>query len=258
MSANTYLDYSIILPFINNDNNYYFSRQCTEDQEAINSAPTGLDIHKFFKISPPLNNDIHDPFTDNDAQTTKDGKVLDLATGSGSYGAAWSDTSAGNYIDIRKDQTVSAWLYFGAATNNELLNGQGMALVLQNDPRGYNAVGAGYQGLGVYGYDKATTSYYYFTEGSPTVATPDYIASTAVKNSMALEFDSQINDALSSRDEAPIQLNYESGVIFPGIGTYYYTLNGYDTKDTANKFPIPSTYPIILNSELVVDTDILQ
>lgn len=215
----------------------------TEDQEAINSAPTGLDIHKFFKISPPLNNDIHDPFTDNDAQTTKDGKVLDLATGSGSYGAAWSDTSAGNYIDIRKDQTVSAWLYFGAATNNELLNGQGMALVLQNDPRGYNAMGAGYQGLGVYGYDKATTSYYYFTEGSPTVATPDYIASTAVKNSMALEFDSQINDALSSRDEAPIQLNYESGVIFPGIGTYYYTLNGYDTKDTANKFPIPSTYP---------------
>lgn len=216
----------------------------TEDQEAINSAPPGLDIHKFFRISPPQNNVSDDPFINNDAQTTKNGQVLDLANGSGTYGAAWSDTSAGNYLDIRKDQTVSAWLYFGAATSNELLNGQGMALVLQNDPRSYNAMGAGYQGLGVYGYDKATTSYYYLVEGSPIVANPDYIASTAVKNSMALEFDSQINDVLSTRDEAPIELFYKSGD-FSNLykGTYYYTLNGYDTKDTANRFPIPSTYP---------------
>ncbi|GEO46394.1 cell surface protein [Companilactobacillus paralimentarius] len=216
----------------------------TEDQEAIDSAPPGLDIHKFFRISPPQKNVSDDPFINNNAQTTKNGQVLDLANGSGAYGAAWSDTSAGNYIDIRKDQTVSAWLYFGAATNNELLNGQGMALVLQNDPRGYNAMGAGYQGLGVYGYDKATTSYYYFTEGSPVVANRDYIASTAVKNSMALEFDSQINDVLSTRDEAPIQLLYKSGDLSNLYkGTYYYTLNGYDTKDTANRIPIPSTYP---------------
>ncbi|GEO57844.1 hypothetical protein [Companilactobacillus bobalius] len=212
-----------------------------ETQQAIDGAPAGLDIQKFFNISPPLNTVTDNPFLYNYARTAKDGKVLDLADGSGKYGAAWSDTSAGNYLDIRKDQTVSAWLYFGAAVDNELLNGQGMALVLQNDPRGYNAMGAGYQGLGVYGYDKGTTSYYYLTESKPTVANPDYIASTAVKNSMALEFDSQKNDAISQHDESPTQVNFVPGGLRPG--TYYYTLSGYDTRDTANKNPIPSNYP---------------
>lgn len=223
----------------------------TDVQQAIDTAPTGLDIHKFFTTYAPDKRLVSDdPFIANDARKVTD-QVLDLADGSGKYGAVWSNLDSGNFIDINKDQTVSAWLYFGAAVDDPLLNGEGMALVLQNDPRGPKAMGAGYQGLGVYGYDKATTAHYYGGfEDSATTFDTAYIASTSVKNSMALEFDSQKNDVISEKDEKPIQVNFIPGQVIalnPKPGTVFYTLNGYDTKDTTARRPIPSDPPTNIN-----------
>lgn len=210
-----------------------------DDQAAIDGAPAGLNISKYFSIQQPTILESDDPYTTNSAATYKNGTVLSLAHGAKNYGAAWSDLSSNNYIDISQDQTISAWLYFGNGEDSSAKNGQGMALVLQNDARGDKALGAGLQGLGVYGYDKATTKGTILGgQSSPKLSDTDYIANTAVQNSMDLEFDTQLNNAIATNPEAPTLLNS------PGyLGTYLYTLNGYDTSDTAGKLTIPSVYP---------------
>lgn len=213
-----------------------------DDQNAIDNAPNGLNVNKHFTIQTPQALGDNNPFDKNYASTQKDGTVLSLASGKGSYGAAWSNVDGGNYININKDQTISAWLYFGSDNSDQGLNSQGMALVLQNDSRGAKAIGAGYQGLGVYGYDKATTDFY-ATEYNPQNFGTDYIAKTAVQNSMALEFDTQKNDVTSDKDETPIQVKFNPGNLLYK-GTYFYTLNGYDTTDTSGSLPIPANYPV--------------
>lgn len=212
------------------------------DQSALDSAPEGLNIKSYFDIYAPQANGEDNPFIYNSATTEKNDTVLRLAKGAGKYGAAWSDQANGNYLDINKKQTISAWLYFGSGYGSDKKNGEGMALVLQNDPRGAHALGAGYQGLGVLGYDKATTKWYNPIENRPTNFSSEYIASTAVQNSMALEFDSQKDDVTSESDQEPIRLKFNPGDLF-NAGTYFYTLNGFDTFDTVGNLKIPDSYP---------------
>lgn len=213
------------------------------DQDAIDSAPAGLDISKYFTLpASPTVNGTDNPFKTNSATTYSNGTVLSLARGASTYGVAWSKESSDNYIDINKEQTISAWLYFGSGDDtNPLTNGQGMAFVLQNDSRGENAIGAGNESLGVYGYDKATISNYAGVK-TRTLFDNQYIASTAVQNSMAIEFDTQTNDVLSSSNQKPIQTFFNQGGLFTA-GLTGYTLNGFDTVDTAHKNPVPSDYP---------------
>lgn len=212
------------------------------DSDAIASAPPGLDISKYFTLpSSPTALGANNPFNKNSATTYSDGTVLSLARGASTYGVAWSKESADNYIDINKEQTISAWLYFGSGVDiDPLSNGQGMAFVLQNDARGENSIGAGNESLGVYGYDKATISKY--LTSTLTLFDNQYIASTAVQNSMAIEFDTQTNDVISSSNQKPIQTFYNAGGLFSASLTGY-TLNGYDSADTSGKNPIPSGYP---------------
>lgn len=214
------------------------------DQAALDSAPAGLNIKSYFNIYAPQPYGEDNPFIYNSATTEKNDTVLRLAKDVGKYGAAWSNQASGNYLDITKEQTISAWLYFGGGYGSDKKNGEGMALVLQNDPRGDHALGAGYQGLGVMGYDKATTKYYYSSllEISPTNASTEYIASTAVQNSMALEFDTQKDDAISESNQEPIKVKSKSNILFPP-GTNFYTLNGFDTFDTTGNLKIPDNYP---------------
>ena len=225
----------------------------TYDNSAIADHPGGLNIQDYFvKDSFSYVKDF--PFTKNSAKVGGNGDVLILTDGEGddvkgTLGALWGDQNNLNYININERQTISAWLYFGPDRSDELYNGHGMALVLQNDNRKTQAIGMGLQGLGVYGYDKHKTGFF---AGLPVDRTPpstDLILNTAIKNSMALEFDTQRSDVngtpsdpanfTNGRTGYPITMS-ESLVLGTGSGTY--SLNGYDTVNTASA-SAPAVFP---------------
>lgn len=141
-------------------------------------------------------------------------------------------------FDINKPQTISAWLYFGSGTGDTSdINSEGIAFVLQNDSNGVAALGAGLEGMGVYGYDASRVN---LVAGS--APTQSYIKSTAVQNSIALEFDSSLNDFFA-KVNGPINNN---GTKFPTYKAYY-SLNGYDTQygktlDSSLGFPSNAKY----------------
>ena len=133
------------------------------DSDAINNAPVGLDISKYFDVGnfekTSTEDDNYSYQTNSatiynnssDSSDKHNGRVLDMAKSGDekSVGAAWSKIGSGsdNYIDINKKQTVSVWLYFGSGEDTDpLSNGEGMSLVLQNDSRGTSAMGAGFDG----------------------------------------------------------------------------------------------------------------
>lgn len=100
------------------------------------------------------------------------------------FGSVWSNVDAGNYIDLSKRQTLSMWMYFG---NTKYNAGDGMAFVMQNDPKGIDAFardangnGTGGETLGVWGST---------ADGS----LPWTTALRGVQNSWALEFDTYAN-----------------------------------------------------------------
>ncbi|MQS76645.1 hypothetical protein [Companilactobacillus halodurans] len=210
----------------------------TDEQSAIDSAPNGLDIKNYFSdiVNPKMNgSNYRDPFTENNAHirsktgSSTQNTILSLASEPSDTGAIWSDPDTGNAFDISKKQIISAWLYFGPYNMDKNKEGEGIALVLQNDPRGAYAMGAGREGLGVDGYDKTT-----FVKGlltnSVTYPTSQYLVNTAVSNSVALEFDSHTNSS-NTKDSAPIR--YKSGVYL----NYDYSLDAFDTTDLTIKAP---------------------
>lgn len=105
-------------------------------------------------------------------------------------GAMWSNVDKGNYVDISKNQTLSLWMYFGPQTHTNSGDGfgDGMALVLQNSADGIKAFShdgttiSNGETMGVWGIDKGNTT-----------ATVD--ASTAIPNSLAVEFDTDSNNS---------------------------------------------------------------
>lgn len=95
-----------------------------------------------------------------------------------------------NYIDTTRRQTMSMWLYFGGNGTGSLSNGDGMAFVLQNvsdstsnasDYYGSLRNGVGGETMGVWG---SVT-----TDLLPASNTPSLLATRAIQNSWALEFD---------------------------------------------------------------------
>lgn len=254
-------------------------KAATDDSAALQQAPNGLPVSEYFSILNPLRPTVADlnyPYMHNSAQIDSGNKNIvilskgsvrfdDLTSKDGVYGAAWSDMNKDNYIDITKKQSISVWLYFGSGGSSADANGVGMALVLQNDPRKNTnnqsqALGAGYEGLGSLGFDKSTIG----TKGilwGTTVSlsgpgltpTPDYVAKTAIQNSISLDFNAERNDTVSRSGLAkngPIELyrtppasyNLLTGL---GSGTRTYTLNGFDTVDSGDPFGknISKDYP---------------
>ncbi|AYE39304.1 hypothetical protein D1B17_11975 [Companilactobacillus zhachilii] len=225
------------------------------DQDTISKAPTGLLMSNYFTIKNPTNNssDSSFRFKSNSAFISNNNKVLVLAHGTstnsadntaagsgwpfpiypavtdktGSYGAAWSNLDTA-YFKAGKPQTLSAWLSFGSGESSETVNGQGMALVLQNNQDGSTEMGAGQEGLGVYGYDKTTNKGL-----STSLATPEAVAKTAVQNSIALEFDTQKQDSASAI-YPPIM--YSIDALYS-----YYSANTFDTKSIS--VPAPAGFP---------------
>lgn len=229
---------TILIGLIYVSNNY--STSSADTNSAIASAPEGIDIDKYFyPVTKPIVVGEHNPFDVNFA-SIKNNYILDLADGPSNYGALWGDASIKNYIDLRYPQTISAWLYFGSGDNDETFNGQGMALVLQNDSRKEAALGAGGEGLGVDGFDSSTKKTSLFDTSTSTYS-PQEIAQTAIQNSLALEFDTQRNDATSSDSPGPTLFNK----YYTGYLNYYtnsvYSLNSYDTRDS--RVSTPSGFP---------------
>ncbi|WP_099974560.1 lectin-like domain-containing protein [Lactobacillus terrae] len=95
-----------------------------------------------------------------------------------SLGTMWSTNI--NRFDLNKDQTVSMWVYFG---NRGSKAGSGMAFVVQNDPKPTSASGYSGGALGVYGSDTGKAS---------------SIATGAVQNSFAIEYDTQSDSTKGS------------------------------------------------------------
>lgn len=214
----------------------------SEDLNVLKDAPDGIAISKYMSNAQPNVTASGDIYTNNSAQivdhsgnNTSDGNVISLASAHNTYGSMWSTDQT---FDINKPQTISAWLYFGSGTGDTSdINSEGIAFVLQNDSNGVAALGAGLEGMGVYGYDASRVN---LVAGS--APTQSYIKSTAVQNSIALEFDSSLNDFFA-KVNGPINNN---GTKFPTYKAYY-SLNGYDTQygktlDSSLGFPSTAKY----------------
>lgn len=139
----------------------------------------------------------------------------------GTMGAIWSKDS--EMWDLSQKQQISAWMNFGPPANSSLVNGEGLAFVLQNDSRGTKTIGTGLQGLGVYGYDLTHLP----RVGTPNPPSPESTVQTVVKNSVAIEFDTNLNKA--GEGMYPTYLHYEKLGIDLGKSNQHYTSNAFDS-----------------------------
>jgi len=200
--------------------------------EAADKAPVGLNL---VNITDPTKTIFDNGNLSGNTATLyerngiKDVVILtkdEIATSS-KLGAVWSTKN--NLVDVTKKQTMSMWMYFG----NKKFNGagDGMAFVLQNDPRGVDAVAtkkdnnsSGGETLGVWGSDDDQTG----------VTNP---ATKAVQNSWALEFDTQPNQSTSYDDLSQGMRGFDLGV----DGDYGHIASGYPgesstyTKESVTK-----------------------
>src|SRR5699024_4089172 len=104
------------------------------------------------------------------------------------------------------------------------------------DTRGTAGLGAGLEGLGVYGADTSvyTTSGIIFPTSSYVSKSNTYMATTAVQKSIALQLDAKIN---SFWKQSPIQLSKEG----LSSNSALYSQNGFDTHPGLT--PSVSTIP---------------
>lgn len=125
-----------------------------DDLAVLNNAPNGIGISNYMSNAKPNVYDSKDIYDTNSAQivdhtgsNSANGNVIALASGKNTYGSMWSTDKS---FDINKEQTISAWLYFGSGDGSSDVNSEGIAFVLQNDSNGVSALGAGLEGIGVY------------------------------------------------------------------------------------------------------------
>lgn len=234
---------SILTIFAFNTNKVSASLTSSNDLTVLKDAPNGLPVSSYMSNGTPISPiasslfSLKYPYMTNSAQivdhngaNTPIGNVVSLANGKKTYGSIWSTDQT---FDINKPQTISAWLYFGSGTGDTAaINSEGIAFVLQNDKRGVQALGAAYDGLGVYGFDNSITG----VSDSPTQSI-SYIASTAIQNSIALEFDTQLN----SPDKPDIGPIFQKTTTIFGITTpSLNSQNSQNSLDTATGKNIPA------------------
>lgn len=241
-------------------NTTYVIAALTSDQDlqTLKQAPEGIPIQDYLTQTSPNTSKIFKTnsaqLIDNTGNNSKSSSIISLASGPNTYGAMWSKNET---FDINKKHTISAWLYFGRNNDNDYSDpaSEGVAFVLQNDIDGTGALGANLQSMGVYGYD---ASYPGITNID---ANPQNIIATSVRNSIALEFDTELNNIYA--DNAKPIKNVTGNI---------YSMNGYDTQassgnpiNTLNTWENPTvgagsrfghiaiTYPGFLNSYYPVD-----
>lgn len=151
----------------------------TDFGNAVASMPEGLSIKQYF--TPGNFTGTNSATVTDDKSSTDPTQAVRLTNDKNQLGTIWADDDY--YFDLTRNQKASMWVYFG---NRGTSAGDGMAFVLQNDPRGTAATAtksadglpASGESLGVWGYpDDYTTS---ATNG---------VAGRAIQASWALEFD---------------------------------------------------------------------
>ncbi|NLR08918.1 MULTISPECIES: hypothetical protein [Lactobacillaceae] len=164
----------------------------TTDQDAADlaaaqqSMPQGLPLSDYFKIG-DFDGVNSAKVQDSTNPSTMGTQAVQLTNGTHQLGTIWANSAIA--FDLSRDERASMWMYFGNKQGNA---GDGMAFVLQNDPRGTKATAltkdgqpASGESLGVWGYpDDYTTE----------IGGATKVASQAIQDSWALEFDTFVNN----------------------------------------------------------------
>ncbi|WP_195701392.1 hypothetical protein [Companilactobacillus futsaii] len=241
----------------------------------VKAEPAGLPLNDYMTISkkpiiitPPFGTNYFDTnsasFIDNNETlklTKGPGESIDdtgLITKTtienmGTYGATWSKSD--KLWDLSQRQSIAAWLYFGPFNNNSLANGEGMAFVLQNDVRKNQAMGAGLQGLGVYGWDLTRTQWktqvlFPFYKWTLNPATPDIVANLAIKNSAAIEFDTNLNKAIDTSSPTKIYGHSDTGIEISQYTSHSFDGNLGNAGKTPDQLGISDSAGLLPNSYL--------
>ena len=164
-------------------------------------------------------------------------KISEYGT-SNTVSAVWSrrdqtgsDAINQNYIDTTRRQTMSMWMFFGGGSNT--VNGDGMAFVLQNagpntinssDVYGNVRTGTGGETMGVWGPVIKNSN----SSTQTADNTSQYLATRAIQNSWALEFDTFANmNGMGYDSNFDTQLTSGADHIASGFPASPYT---YDTS----------------------------
>ncbi|MFC6181726.1 lectin-like domain-containing protein [Lactiplantibacillus daowaiensis] len=179
----------------------------------VSTAPKGLNqLDKLFELPTTFSNEVANSaniqtVTNSDAPHTE---AIEINNAKKQLGGAWSKDA--NRIDLNEDTTLKMWLYHGTSSNKA---GDGLAFVMQNDPNGTSAA-ASYtkktivgETMGVWGVDNDTKQ-----------QDTSVIASTAIQNSWALEFDTYANTSTSFSD-AGSGTSFDAGIKGQHIATGY-------------------------------------
>lgn len=203
------------------------SRADADYDQALKTAPQGISLDNIFVPGTTSNNQAAVVSTTNPAITgTQAAKVNN---GKKQFGALWS--TADNVFDLTENQSASMWLYFG---NTGKKAADGMAFVMHNDESGLAATpkfGKNVSGetLGVWGVD---------TDKKQTTA--DKLATTAIQNSWALEFDTHLNTSTNYGNTGDAD-SFDVGIAGPHIANNYpAAVSSYQMVKTSTLLPIYS------------------
>jgi len=206
---------------------------------------------------------------------TKDINGKDITPSKTQISSIWGKRNIGadddNYFDLSKDQTVSAWIYFGdkipykdnSSDNTMTALPDGLAFVLQNDKSGEYAISqansnlryanAG-QTLGVWGGANLPVITSKGELTNPALKTGYLLGSSAIQNSFALQFDT-LTHATAAKNHVPFgDPEYTQDNFFDGMTTsgsmvnrgqhmsWNYPAGGTDEFDSAdNEVPANSS-----------------
>ncbi|MDK1718964.1 lectin-like domain-containing protein [Dellaglioa algida] len=172
----------------------------TDYPNAIKAAPHGITLNGIFQTgtgtgvssaSKTVNLTPNNVITTDPNAATK--SVVTITDDKNQKAAVWS--TDGNTFDINKDETASMWVYLG---NGYAAAGDGMALVLQNDPKGNKAISTGNgETLGVWADDILPT-YGIGLSKTSGYKDPAELVKNSIQNSWALEFDTHDNSGQNS------------------------------------------------------------
>ncbi|MGQ4559574.1 lectin-like domain-containing protein [Levilactobacillus hammesii] len=204
-------------------------------ENALGTTPQGIRLSEYFEVG-TVQGEQKDKnqakVIDSKNEKTKNTQVVKLTDGANQVGSIWSTED--NLFDLDHEQTISMWLYFGnrgkpvTGEENEDKNtaGDGMAFVLQNDPRKTAAVTEMNrwtirgETLGVWGLDKGSVS----TDEDSTVL--KQLATSAIQRSWALEFDTHLNAKRNYDDLTGLGDSFDSDtgagmLLYPHIASNY-------------------------------------
>lgn len=178
------------------------------------AAPPGISLNDYMEYQPifPTTEKVNNSVQVLKASSTGyPSDIIQLTNGEKQVSSIWGTVSNPdqpssvydyNYFDLTKKQVISGWLHLGEDFNS---SADGLALVLQNDDRGINAISNyqwttgflipqnhskayGGESLGVWGTSGG---------GNAKATNITDFAATAIQNSLALEFDSFRNETPS-------------------------------------------------------------